>query len=245
MRISIKTTSGRALMDDVERPGAVSCFADHLDVGLGVQQHAEAGPDEGLVVGQDDSDHEDTSARVGSTARTRNPPPESGRGRRACRPVRPRARACRRGRGPGVVVQHGRAEPVVGHLYLQRVGAVVEADASRGRRARRGAARWSSDSWTMRYAAASTAAGSTAEPVTTTSTGSPACRVRATSPSSRAKEGTGARVAPIRRPMREHAERHPQLVERFLARALDRDQRGRGLVRDGRRRRARPRRPGC
>ena len=47
----------------------------------------------------------------------------------------------------------------------------------------------------MRYAAASTAAGSTAEPVTITSTGSPACCVRATSPSSRAKDGTGARGA--------------------------------------------------
>src|SRR4029453_17029012 len=72
-------------MDDVERPGAVLCFADHFDVGLGVQQHAEAGPYEGLVVGQDDSDHEGTSARVGSTARTRNPPP----GRAAAESVPP------------------------------------------------------------------------------------------------------------------------------------------------------------
>ena len=90
-----------------------------------------------------------------------------------------------------------------------------------------------SDSWTIRYAAASTAAGSTAEPVTTTSTGSPACSVRATSavePSQRRhrRAGRGLTTRP------QHAEGQPELVERVLARGLDRDERGRGLVRMGR-----------
>src|SRR5262245_40853678 len=62
-------------MDDVERLGAVPCFTDHFDVGFCIEQHAKPGAHEGLVVGEGDADHDVTSARTGSTARTTKPPP--------------------------------------------------------------------------------------------------------------------------------------------------------------------------
>ena len=57
MRMSISTTSGGAAWTAVDRLAAVAGLADHLDVGLGVEDHAEAGADELLVVRDQDADH--------------------------------------------------------------------------------------------------------------------------------------------------------------------------------------------
>src|SRR5206468_1224313 len=50
-------------------------LADHVEVGLGVEDHAEAGAHQGLVVGDEDSDAHAASLSFGIVARTRNPPP--------------------------------------------------------------------------------------------------------------------------------------------------------------------------
>jgi hypothetical protein len=52
--------------------GTVGCFADHLDVGLRLKDHPQAGADQGLVVGEDDADH--VCAAYGRWALTTNPP---------------------------------------------------------------------------------------------------------------------------------------------------------------------------
>jgi hypothetical protein len=51
---------------------AVARFAHDLDVGLGLEDHAEPGPHEALVVGQEDADHR--AEPNGSLARTAYPP---------------------------------------------------------------------------------------------------------------------------------------------------------------------------
>ena len=84
IRMSISTTSGRGRAASADRLRAVGGLADHLDVGLGVEQRAEAGPDQCLVVGEQDPDHDlpsrgrracdpETTARAGAG---REPPPE-------------------------------------------------------------------------------------------------------------------------------------------------------------------------
>ena len=50
-------------------------LADHVEVGLGVEDHAEAGADQGLVVGDEDADAHAASLSFGIVARTRKPPP--------------------------------------------------------------------------------------------------------------------------------------------------------------------------
>jgi hypothetical protein len=55
----------------LDRLLAVTRFADHLDVGLGVQDHPEAGPHQLLVVGYDDADAHGRFASSGNRARTR------------------------------------------------------------------------------------------------------------------------------------------------------------------------------
>ena len=45
---------------------AVSCFADDLDVALGVEDHPEPGPHQFLVISQDDADH--SAAPIGIRA---------------------------------------------------------------------------------------------------------------------------------------------------------------------------------
>ncbi len=56
MRMSIRTRSGRRLRAREQRLLAVDRLADHLEVGLGVDQHAQPGADEVLVVGDQDPD---------------------------------------------------------------------------------------------------------------------------------------------------------------------------------------------
>jgi hypothetical protein len=57
---------------------AVAGLADHLDVGLGVQQRAKARPHQRLVVGEQDPDHR--APAKGRRARTPNPPTRPGSG---------------------------------------------------------------------------------------------------------------------------------------------------------------------
>ena len=51
MRMSMSTTSGRLASGQLDRLPPVGRLADHLEVGLGLDQHPEAGPHERLVVG--------------------------------------------------------------------------------------------------------------------------------------------------------------------------------------------------
>ena len=69
IRTSITTTSGRVCADDLDGLRAVAGLADHLDVRLAAEYQPEPGPDQFLIVHQDDADH-----AHGSQARTRNPP---------------------------------------------------------------------------------------------------------------------------------------------------------------------------
>ena len=55
--------------DQVDRVAAVRRFADDLDLGLGVEDHAEPGAHECLVVDEQHADHD--AASTGSCARTR------------------------------------------------------------------------------------------------------------------------------------------------------------------------------
>ncbi len=68
---------------EVDRPVAVPGLADHLEVVLGLEEHPEAGADEGLVVDDGDADERghgisEGMGPVGRTARTRKPPPGRG-----------------------------------------------------------------------------------------------------------------------------------------------------------------------
>ena len=67
---------------------AVGGLADHLEAGLGLQDHPQPGPDERLVVGQQHPDRHTAAgsgAGTGSSARTRQPGPSS-RGPAVTRP---------------------------------------------------------------------------------------------------------------------------------------------------------------
>ena len=66
--MSIRTTSGLSARAAVDRLAPVRRLADDLDVGLGVEDHPEAGADERLVVGDQDPDHS-CGASSGSCAR--------------------------------------------------------------------------------------------------------------------------------------------------------------------------------
>ena len=55
----------------LDRLAAVAGFADDLDVGLGLEQHAKAGPDQPFVVGQQDADAHGGPLGSGRRARTR------------------------------------------------------------------------------------------------------------------------------------------------------------------------------
>ena len=73
MRTSISTTSGASSLDQRDRLGAVLGLADHLDVVAGVEDHAEAGPHQRLVVGDHDPDGHGAASN-GRRAWTRYPP---------------------------------------------------------------------------------------------------------------------------------------------------------------------------
>ena len=62
MRTSISTTSGRELARERDGFDAVARLADDLELGVGAQDHPEAGADELLVVGEEDADHSGSRA---------------------------------------------------------------------------------------------------------------------------------------------------------------------------------------
>src|SRR5262249_52701256 len=66
---------GLVLARQRDRPLAVVCLSDNDDVGLRVEQRAEARAHERLIVGEDDRDHR---AGTGRCATTRKPPPSRG-----------------------------------------------------------------------------------------------------------------------------------------------------------------------
>ena len=79
IRMSISTTSGRArrASSTASAPSAASPTTSMS--GCGVQQRAEAGADQRLVVGEQDARHERARARAsGSVASTRQPPSAPG-----------------------------------------------------------------------------------------------------------------------------------------------------------------------
>ena len=57
IRTSITTTSGRCLPGDRHRLGPVSRFADHLQVGVSIDDHPEPVAEERLVLRQQYVDH--------------------------------------------------------------------------------------------------------------------------------------------------------------------------------------------
>ena len=65
-------------------------LSDNLEVVLGFEDHPQAGTDEGLVIGEQDADH-DAPSPSGKRARTRYPPP--GRGPASSSPLNRRMRS--------------------------------------------------------------------------------------------------------------------------------------------------------
>ena len=71
MRMSIRTTSGLSSPRRLERLLAVACLADDLDVRLGLEDHAEAGAHQSLVVDDQDTDAQASPSLTGSRAEMR------------------------------------------------------------------------------------------------------------------------------------------------------------------------------
>ena len=64
---------GAELAGEGHRGPSVGRLADHLDAGLGVEDHPEPGPDDLLIVGDEHADGHVTGAARGSTALTVQP----------------------------------------------------------------------------------------------------------------------------------------------------------------------------
>ena len=71
MRMSMSTTSGLVGHGQLDRLGPVGRLADHLEAVLALDEDAEAGPHQGLVVGQQDADHGAATGANRSVAATR------------------------------------------------------------------------------------------------------------------------------------------------------------------------------
>ena len=67
----MSTTSGWWATASSTASRAVGRLADHLEVGLALDEHAEAGPHQRLVVGQQDPDHGAGTGANRSVAATR------------------------------------------------------------------------------------------------------------------------------------------------------------------------------
>ena len=63
MTTSISTTSGLRFDRLEHGPSAFAASADRLDVVLGVEQAAQAGPDDGMVVDDEHPDHHGAAPR--------------------------------------------------------------------------------------------------------------------------------------------------------------------------------------
>ena len=76
IRMSMRTRSGRRLRAREQGVLAVDRLTRDLEVGLGVDQHAQAGADQVLVVGDEDAHgHATGTASSGRRASTRKPGP--------------------------------------------------------------------------------------------------------------------------------------------------------------------------
>ena len=75
----------------LHRLSAVGRLADDRDVGVGVEDHAQTGANDLLIVGHDDADDHADAPRSGRTAVTAQPPPA--RGPAVHVPPRPSARS--------------------------------------------------------------------------------------------------------------------------------------------------------
>ncbi len=73
MRMSNRHTSGRRPSSLLDGVAAVRHLADHLDAGLRVEDHAEPGPHELLIVGDQHPDRHVGTVERGSSAVTRQP----------------------------------------------------------------------------------------------------------------------------------------------------------------------------
>ena len=127
----MSTTSGSSVVGERDRLGAVARLADHLEVGLGLEDQTEARPHELLVVGQQHADAHARPSRSGSLAWTRKPP--SGRGpalssppnrpTRSLIPMSPRPPLARRSPSRASTLA------IIDDLELETVGGVSYVDA--------------------------------------------------------------------------------------------------------------------
>ena len=120
------------LLRELDRLGAVPRLADDLEVGLGLEDQAEARPHELLVVGQQHADCSCRAASSGSLAWTRKPP--SGRGPALSSPPNRPTRSLipMSPRPPALVIAAavtGSALSIIDDLELETVGSVSHVDA--------------------------------------------------------------------------------------------------------------------
>src|SRR5918996_1113478 len=173
----------------LDRLGAVARLADDLKVVLRLQEEPEAGPDELLVIDQQQPDAH-LSPPIGSRAATRKPPPtrrpvSSCPPRRATRsrmPMMPCPAVASLSSirlAPSSTTSTSRSESLNARVTVTRVGCVCLST-------------FVSASCTMRKTESSTPpASGSRSPVTSSCTGSPAARKSATSSSRFASDGCG------------------------------------------------------
>ena len=226
IRMSISTTSGWVRRTRLTASRPLSASPASGQVVLGLDQHPQPHPHQGLVVGQRHRDRHDSSHPSGSTARTTSPPP----GRASTSSVPPTARA----RSPMPRIPLPAAGTVVaGPSSLTSTTSRPGSCLTRTTAVACSACRTTlvSASWMIRKAAWSTAAGSgVAAP-------SPDHLDRPTGLPQRPDEVVEPGQPRYRRPrlaalrVAEHLERRPQLGQRLAAGGSDRLQRRRNLVR--------------
>ena len=128
MRTSIRITSGKSSAA-ASRASRVRGLPDDLDVVLGLEDHPEAGPDERLIVRDQDAHHQAASSS-GSRARTTAPAAVA---RPALDHASVQRDALAHAREPVAAPRVAVAQPVVRDLELERVRLPVHRDPGVGR----------------------------------------------------------------------------------------------------------------
>ena len=219
----MSTTSGAVARTTATASAPFAASPDDVDVVLGIEQRAQPGPQQRLVVGQHDPDHRCAPQSGRVTARPVAPPDGDAPMVERRRRVRRRARACRGCRCP----------PPARRSPAPPVPSSVDLDASaRPRRSRAGLSACRAPecrttlviaSWTIRKAASSTAAGSgRTSPSTvlrTVETGVAAALDEAVE---RGERGRGRPRGGLRL-VTQHSDEEPQLDQGLLACVLDGD----------------------
>src|SRR6185437_554775 len=183
---------------------AVDGLADHLDVGLRVEQDGEARPDHALVVGHQHADRHVSSSgwRTGRTAATRNPPSPVGPASRLPPSIVARSRMPTRPCPPPAaqvpLATSTEATPSLRISSVRLSGRYATCTCTRAPGACRIALL--SASCTIRYADRSTPSGrSTGFPLQVTATDTPPLRAESSRVSSSASPGCGVVPAtPVR-----------------------------------------------